>query len=63
MISIRQLRYFEALATTLHFGKAAEMVHISQPALSAQIMEMEKHLGVKLVVRAWLSTSWPPWIA
>ncbi|NML74719.1 LysR family transcriptional regulator [Rhizobium sp. S-51] len=51
MISIRQLRYFEALATTLHFGRAAEMVHISQPALSAQIMEMEKHLGVRLVER------------
>lgn len=56
MISIRQLRYFEALATTLHFGKAAEMVHISQPALSAQIMEMEKHLGVKLVERTRSST-------
>ena len=51
MISIRQLRYFEALATTLHFGRAAEMVHISQPALSAQIMEMERHLGVQLVER------------
>ena len=51
MISIRQLRYFEALATTLHFGRAAEMVHVSQPALSAQIMEMEKHLGVKLLER------------
>lgn len=51
MITIRQLRYFEALATTLHFGRAAEMVHISQPALSAQIMEMEKHLGVRLIER------------
>lgn len=51
MITIRQMRYFEALAATLHFGRAAEMVHVSQPALSAQIMEMEKHLGVKLVER------------
>lgn len=56
MISIRQLRYFEALATTLHFGRAAEIVHVSQPALSAQIMEMEKHLGVKLLERTRAST-------
>lgn len=56
MISIRQLRYFEALATTLHFGRAAEIVHVSQPALSAQIMEMEKHLGVRLLERTRAST-------
>lgn len=56
MISFRQMRYFEALATTLHFGRAAEMVHVSQPALSAQIMEMERHLGVKLVERTRGST-------
>jgi LysR family hydrogen peroxide-inducible transcriptional activator len=46
------MRYFEALAHARHFGRAAEAVHISQPALSAQIMEMESHLGVKLVERA-----------
>lgn len=51
MLTIRQMRYFEALATTLHFGRAAEMVHVSQPALSAQIMEMEKHLSVTLIER------------
>lgn len=51
MITIRQMRYFEALATTLHFGRAAEMVHVSQPALSAQIMEMERHLNVTLIER------------
>ncbi len=51
MLTIRQLRYFEALAGTLHFGRAAELAHVSQPALSAQIMEMEKHLGVTLVER------------
>lgn len=56
MISIRQLRYFEALASTLHFGKAAEMVNVSQPALSAQIMEMERHLGVTLVERSRTNT-------
>ncbi|MCF3642509.1 LysR substrate-binding domain-containing protein [Rhizobium sp. TRM95111] len=51
MITLRQMRYFEALAATRHFGRAAELVHVSQPALSAQIMEMEQHLGVKLVER------------
>jgi LysR family hydrogen peroxide-inducible transcriptional activator len=52
MITVRQMRYFEALATTLHFGRAAELAHVSQPALSAQILEMEANLGVKLVERS-----------
>lgn len=45
------MRYFEALATTRHFGRAAEAVSVSQPALSAQIAEMERLLDVKLVER------------
>ncbi|MDP9835388.1 LysR family hydrogen peroxide-inducible transcriptional activator [Neorhizobium huautlense] len=51
MLTLRQMRYFEALAAARHFGKAAAMVNVSQPALSAQIMEMEDHLGVLLVER------------
>ncbi len=51
MLTIRQMRYFDALATTRHFGRAAALVHVSQPALSAQIAELEKHLGVTLVER------------
>ncbi|KQS67714.1 LysR family transcriptional regulator [Rhizobium sp. Leaf371] len=51
MLTIRQMRYFDALATTRHFGRAAEMVNVSQPALSAQIAEMEKDLGVALFER------------
>lgn len=51
MLTLRQMRYFEALAAARHFGKAAAMVNVSQPALSAQIMEMEEHLGVLLVER------------
>jgi LysR family hydrogen peroxide-inducible transcriptional activator len=51
MITIRQMRYFEALAATGHFGKAANLVNISQPALSAQIADLEKTLDVKLVER------------
>jgi LysR family hydrogen peroxide-inducible transcriptional activator len=50
-ITLRQLQYFEALAQTLHFGRAAELVGISQPALSSQIAEMERHLGFRLFER------------
>jgi LysR family hydrogen peroxide-inducible transcriptional activator len=51
MITLRQMRYFEALAATGHFGKAASLVNVSQPALSAQIAEMESFLEVKVVER------------
>ena len=51
MVTLRLMRYFDALATTLHFGKAAGMVSVSQPALSAQIAEMERLLDVRLVER------------
>ena len=50
-ISLRQLRYFEALAQSLHFGKAAEQCSVTQPALSMQIQELEAELGVVLVER------------
>lgn len=50
-LTIRQLEYFEALAETRHFGRAAEMVGISQPALSAQVAEMEQRLGCRLFDR------------
>ncbi|MBB3237822.1 hydrogen peroxide-inducible genes activator [Phyllobacterium endophyticum] len=51
MFSVRQMRYFDILANTLHFRKAAEMARISQPALSAQIAEMELLLGAPLFER------------
>ncbi len=51
MISIRQLIYFNALARELHFGRAAEICCVSQPALSMQISELEQTLNVQLVVR------------
>jgi LysR family hydrogen peroxide-inducible transcriptional activator len=60
MLTLRQMRYFDALATTRHFGRAAEMVHISQPALSTQIMEMDEYLGAKLVERTRQSTILTP---
>ncbi len=50
-ITLRQLRYFEALARHGHFGRAAEASAISQPALSMQIKELEQSLGSKLIER------------
>lgn len=50
-LTIRQLEYFEALAETRHFGRAAEMVGVTQPALSAQVAEMEQRLACRLFER------------
>jgi LysR family hydrogen peroxide-inducible transcriptional activator len=51
-ITLRQLRYFDALARHGHFGRAAEACSISQPALSMQIKEMEEALGGVLLERS-----------
>jgi len=50
-ITLRQLRYFDALARTLHFGRAADACAVTQPALSMQIRELEQSLGLKLIER------------
>ena len=49
--SIRQLEYLVALSETLNFRKAAERCYVSQPALSAQIKNLEELLGVRLFER------------
>ena len=50
--TLRQLRYFDALARHGHFGRAAEACSITQPALSMQIKELEEALGGVLLERS-----------
>lgn len=58
--SLRQLEYLVALADVLHFRKAAERMHVSQPSLSGQIKELELRLGASLVERDRHSTRLTP---
>src|ERR1700709_1155511 len=51
MITLKQLRYLSALAKHGHFGRAADACSITQPALSMQIRDLERNLGVALVER------------
>ena len=50
-VTLRQLTYLTALAEEAHFGRAAARVHVTQPALSMQIRELEGALGLTLVDR------------
>src|SRR5882757_4607234 len=50
-MELRQIRSFLSVAETLHFGRTAELIHLSQPALSLQIRALEDEVGVRLFER------------
>jgi len=50
-MEFRQIRSFLSVAETLHFGRTAQLIHLSQPALSLQIRALEEEVGVRLFER------------
>jgi LysR family hydrogen peroxide-inducible transcriptional activator len=59
-LTLKQMRYFDALARHGHFGRAADACAVSQPALSMQISQMERALGTALLERGPRSVTLTP---
>ena len=59
-MELRQIRSFLSIAETLHFGRTAELIHLSQPALSLQIRALETEVGVRLLERNRRKTTLTP---
>ncbi|MEJ8672189.1 LysR family transcriptional regulator [Streptomyces sp. MS1.AVA.1] len=51
-LDLRKLRYFVAVAERRHFGQAAVALHVTQPALSRQVRQLEHELRVELFTRS-----------
>lgn len=56
-MELRTLRYFLAAANEENITKAADILHVTQPTLCRQIMDLEKELGVPLMIRG--KKGWP----